>query len=486
MLRLLLSVRAAGALIALAVGLPGPAQAGDPILTAAAGIPSSGPSAPPPAATNPAIEMDPMVVNGSRPAVDTGNIAGYGWNISELTEGSYFHLRRLPLIDAIGFRHQYLEEHPGEKAIVITVVPPPDNRVTQALCAYTAGAKLHLHSAALGDISPPDLSVADIDHPEAIQDFVQAIRDRYMSHYVFERKFLDPSNIVGSENKGHLVVRAVLLAGAEETGDYSKVVLPTGQPIYKGSADDMLTSAFYWLNSTDKVGLIPVARSRVTVMRVEDGASTKPKTKSKASKADAPAEPASPATRDSIVFDWDQTHYLYNDLNGTLALPLPKNPVTDRPYLVLKNGDLLEALYFAVTFAQQHPEEPVAFLPPADGIHAAVAYSEAGKLWMMSPYLGKFALPPRFHIEQADVLAKVHAALVQREMKKLPPGSVDRPAAAFLQAMPGDSGDEQIRRAYLAFKAAGVPIKFASNDQKLPGLRITYRNAVYSYFATAN
>jgi hypothetical protein len=450
----------AGSLLVMAGVLPNRARAEDPAPATAA------------AANNPPVQLDPMIVNGSRPPVFTGNIAFYGWNISECTEGSYFHIRRMPLVDAIGFRHQYLEEHPAEKAIVVVVTEPPDNRVSQALAAYTKDGRLRLHSAALGDISPRALSAADIDRPKVIQDFVAAIRDRYLGHAVFDLKTADSNNVIGMAKGGRPVVRGVLIAKAEETGDYSKVLLPNGQPIYRGSSDDMLTSAFYWLNSTQKVGLIPVTRARVTLGVADAGTPG--------------AVQAKPAIRDSIVFDWDQTHYLYNDVDGTLALPLPMNPVTGLPYLVIKNGDVLEAIYFAATFAKRYPEESVVILPPTDGAHGAVAFTLSGKLWLLSPYLGRFALPPRFRIEQVAELAKVHAALLQREMKKLPPGATDRPPGAVAQALAGDSGDEQIRRAYLAFKDAGVEVKFASNDQKLPGLRINYRGSEYTYFAPAD
>jgi len=44
-----------------------------------------------------------------------GKIFGYSWNVSELTPDNNFTFDTGQLIDAIGFRHAYLQKHPSEK-----------------------------------------------------------------------------------------------------------------------------------------------------------------------------------------------------------------------------------------------------------------------------------------------------------------------------------------------------------------------------------
>jgi hypothetical protein len=188
-------------------------------------------------------------------------------------------------------------------------------------------------------------------------------------------------------------------------------------------------------------------------------------------------------TQDAVVFDWDGVHYMYNDQYGTLGMPIPKNPVTGAPYLVIRNGDLLESLYFVATYARAHPDERAALIPPVDGAHAAAAYTRAGRVWMMSPFLGRFKLPASYRIEDIDSIARLHKTLVARELKSLPPGTPSRPGTGLPQALPGDSSNEQVRRAYLAFTELGIPGRFLENEKRIPGLQVSYQGSNYSYFA---
>ena len=187
--------------------------------------------------------------------------------------------------------------------------------------------------------------------------------------------------------------------------------------------------------------------------------------------------------QDSVVFDWDGVHYLYNDTDGMLGMPLPKNPVTGTPYLVLQQGDLFESIYFVVTFSRAHPQESAAIIPALDGLNAAAAFTQKGTLWLMSPFLGRFAVPARFHLGDTEALAKLHAVLVARELKKLPPGSTVRPGTGLLETMPGDGPAEQVRRAYLAFQAVGVPVKFAQTPESPAGFAIDFKGVPYTYLA---
>jgi hypothetical protein len=164
-------------------------------------------------------------------------------------------------------------------------------------------------------------------------------------------------------------------------------------------------------------------------------------------------------------------------------MPFPRNPVTGAPYLVLKNGDLLESLYFVATFARKYPNEKAALVPPVDGIHAAAIFTQAGHIWMMSPFLGRFELPDRYKSEHIGAISKLHDALIARELKKLPPGTASLPATGLPQVLPGDSSNEQVRRAYLAFTELGIPGGFVVNEKNLPGLKVSYQGSEYAYFA---
>jgi hypothetical protein len=420
------------------------------------------------------VNLDPMIVRAPTMPGFLGKIFGFSWNVSELTGQSNFHIRRGELVDAIGFRHLYLQKHPQERAIVVVVMVPPDGRVTQAAVAYTAGPVLHLESAALGDLRPSGLTAEDLDHPERIQKYMQQVRESYLqeSDSEIQENGLDQEAIDRATGGRKLVPTGVQLAQAEETGNYSGVTIFGGEPVYRGSAADMLVSAFYWLNNESKVGLIPVARSKVnlfvTVPRRRRGGST-----------------IRTEVVDGVVFDWDGVHYFYTDQSGTLGLPFPKNPLTGAPYLVVQQGDLLESLFFLATYAKQHPGEATAPIAAEGGAPAAGAFTRGGRVWLFSPFLGKFAmLPERFKIDQRGALASVHRALIARGAKrKDSAGRPERPTTGVPQTMPGDSLNEQVRRAYLAFQDAGTPVKFVENARRVPGLEVHFHNTDYIYLA---
>jgi hypothetical protein len=454
----------------------------------------------------PPSNLEPIVVNGSKLPGVLGRIFGYSWDVSEAW-GDNFHIRSGQLVDAIGFRHEFLEMHPAEKATVVVVTRPADQRVTQAVVAYTAGGKLHLESAALGDVVAKGLTVSDVDRPDVIRKYVQEIRDVYLMDMGFPSRndgqdlskgigpvsnpsaLRGPGNFAGSQAGAaqstiagaeaialmqSMTLSGTQLAAAEETGDYSNVAVGdfvNGEPIplYPGSSADMLTSAYHWLNDMSKVGLIPVALGKVAMdlTHLPDGFDEGNKV----------------TTQDAVVFDWDGVHYMYNDQFGTLGMPIPKNPITGAPYLVIKNGDLLESLFFVATYSKEHPDEKAALVPPADGAHAAAVFTKAGKVWMMSPFLGRFELPARYRVQDVDAIARLHKALVARELKNLPVGTASRPGTGLPQSMPGDSSSEQVRRAYLAFTELGLQGKFLTNEKRIPGLRVSYQGSDYSYFA---
>lgn len=452
--------------------------------------------------------LEPMVVKGYKLPGIFGKLLGYSWSVSEAW-GSNFHIRGGQIVDAIGFRHAYLEQHPNEKAVVVVVTRPPNPRVTQAVVAYTAAGKLHVESVALGDIVAGSLTAADIDHPDVIRKYVEDIRDTYLMDLGFPKlsdaqdlskdiDFINSPSMAPAEipNLGanqaaaaqsalasaesmslmqSLKFTGSVMAQAEETGDYSNVLVGHSVdsepiPLYPGTSEDMLTSAYHWLNDMNKVGLIPVTLAKVTMDLTH-----MPDNFDQGNKV---------TTQDAVVFDWDGVHYLYNDQYGTLGMPLPKNPVTGSPYLVIRNGDLLESLYFVATYAKEHPEEKVALVPPRDGMRASAVFTRKGRVWIMSPIVGSFfELPIRYKFENIGAVEGLHRTLIAHELKNVPRGPASRPGPGLPQAMPGDSSNEQVRRAYLAFRELGLPGKFLVNEKRLPGLQISYGGSEYSYFA---
>jgi hypothetical protein len=458
------------------------------------------PTPAPDASSGAPTSLEPVTVTGTKPAGVSINPLGYTWHMSEVW-GSNFHIRSGQIVDAIGFRHAYLEEHPQERAVVVTVTRPPSTRVTQAVCAYTKDGKLRLTSVAIGDFQPRELTAADIDRPDVIRKYVQSIRDVYVmsagiptgndSNDMYKEPTANSSVAADGSTSGNsdagkqnAVANGVAmarmqdvapsggkLAVAEESGDYSKVTRGRkGPALYPGSSGDMLDSAFHWLADEKKVGLIPLARGRVNLDYFRSEASR--------------TKDGLVGTLDAVVFDWNGMHYAYTDQLGTLEMPIPTNPSTGLPYLVLNHGDLMESVYFAATYERQHAQERTVLLAAVDGIHAAVAYTRSGQLWMMSPFLGRFVLPARYQVGDGEVIAKLHAALVAREMKNLPQGTASRPGTGVPQDLQGDGTIEQVRRAYLAFTDLGLPCKLTESDTKVPGLQVTYKGSDYSYLAS--
>ncbi len=443
--------------------------------------------------------LEPVTVTGTKPTGVLNNPLGYTWNISEVW-GSNFHIRSGQIVDAIGFQHEYLEAHPRERAVVVVATRPPSTRVTQAVCAYTKDGKLHLTSVAIGDIQPKELAAEDIDHPDVIRKYIQSIREVYLvsagmptgndSNDMYKEpaatsgaaadgstsgnsdagKQNAVSNGVAMARMQDVAPSGGKLATAEESGDYSKVTRGRrGPALYPGSSSDMLDSAFHWLNDEKKVGLIPLARGKVNLDYFRSEASRN--------------KDGLVGTMDAVVFDWGGRHYAYTDQLGTLEMPIPTNPASGLPYLVLRNGDLLESLYFTATYERQHSDEKAVLLNSVDGVHAAAAYTRSGQVWVMSPFLGRFALPARYQIGDAEVIAKLHGALVARELKNLPPGTASRPGTGMPQDLQGDGTIEQIRRAYLAFTELGLACKLTESDRKVLGLMVSYKGSEYAYSA---
>ena len=397
-------------------------------------------------------------------------------DLGEWMRGPFLELRGGPLIEAIVWRHNYLKIHPTEEAIIL--VDLDHQRVVSATTVYTKDGRLFGSSQMLGDNDRlRGLTAADIRQPDKIRRLIQGIRDHYLgmtstqadqaatnSDISAERASVQtpqdvqsvmmgtPSAPAGANVMADPSDMANLLgskiARAEATGDYSVVgiSMPDGVQMnpFAGEPANVLQRSYEALHDPAQAGLVPVARGTVNLaVRRPD--------------ADHPnAEPVTEPT-DTVVFDWDGIHYLYNPDFGTWGVSLPVNPLTGRPFLCLKNGDLFESISFCATYPKAHPGEQVGLIAPPGGPYGAV-YTRNGLLHFFSPFLGRTVIPKHFQLKlsDTDTLTKMLALLVEREKKQLEAAHQTVNPNAVIDGLPGDDADLQMRRAYLALKEAGV------------------------------
>ncbi len=173
-----------------------------------------------------------------------------------------------------------------------------------------------------------------------------------------------------------------------------------------------------------------------------------------------------------IVFDWDGVQYTYQPDRGTTGQPIPINALTGLPDLCVRNGALLECVYFCAVFGKQHPGSSPAMIP---GEPIAVAYQTDGKLGLFIPTLGGFSLPSQYLKALADpeYLGQIRDQVVTAKKPQA------RAADAIPEEMQGDDGDLQMRRAFLACQAAGIPCQL--NENGAPSLAFTWNGIAYAY-----
>jgi hypothetical protein len=470
-----------------------PARAVALVALAAAG--AAAPAAPDAAsaAQDATVRMDPYVVVA--PRAKTGPLNGLwdglGKSLDWAVGKKFMNLRGGPLLDAIYFRVNYLSDHPNEKAIVVVSSEPVHGRVTAATVVFTEEGGLYASSAALGNHQRlSGFTAADIDHPDRIKQELQSRRDFYLEMYegwnaghvggdALVAPFLTSNGTGGTTttlnmsrgSSADLMSQGPLMPGAamaqaEETGDYS-ILERTGQRALmadyggaKSGADskEKLDVAYSVLHERT---MLPVARANLALAFASEGKST----------------PPVPQAVDVLVFDWGQIHYIYNPDLGTYGAKIPRNLITGLPTLAVERGDALESLYFIATFRAQHPPERAVFLPASDGVHAGVAYTLPGKLWIYSPALGKFSLSSKYRIEDVATLAKLHAVLVARQLAKGIPA-----ATATVDHLPGDTADLQVRRAYLALRDVGFKCQLGRTQDR-PTLTVSWPAGTYTYTA---
>jgi hypothetical protein len=404
-----------------------------------------------------------------------------------------------PLVQAIIWRHGYLRVHTGEKA-VIYVDRTPGGMVAAATTIYTENGKLYANSDAFGaHVLMKNLTAADIYDSAKVEQWIGSIRGQYQiggpslffvasggrgrgfrggngPGFNGAREFTADVGYTEWGPSGPLQFSPVSggpvgnVSGQPSTGQ----IVPTsanmfyvGNPVsgrfgtralYQAEMDDhfhegpalILDEAYRALHSPSRAGLVPVSISPVNA-------------------------------RPSLVYDWDGVHYVYWPGVGTEGHKIPTNPVTGRPYLCVKDNGLMESVYFIATYLKSHPDEKAVMVASDD---PSAAYTSKGQLCFFSPSLNHFAVLPK-----ADPAAIGDAAVLKGSMAKLTAllAAVPVPAAADGRAhprhvpeeLPGDTADSQMRRIYLAFKGAGIPVHLVSGGS--PSLSFTWQGVNYQY-----
>ncbi len=237
-------------------------------------------------------------------------------------------------------------------------------------------------------------------------------------------------------------------------------------PFYAGRPRENLAWTYGNLHDPDKAGMIPVALGQITG---QGGPGDSPPF------ADFAHSPGTSGIRPTqfLTFDWEGTQYYYNGDVGTFALPLPLNAITKLPELCLRGGSRLECVYFCGTFARQHPGSRAVVIA---GEPAAAAFEKDGRLGLFIPELGGFALPSEYLPALGDPshLSQIRDQVVAAKRQS-------KAAAAFPDGISGDDSDMEMRRAFLALQAAGVPCELGQKGA--PSLQCDWAGVSYAYGA---
>ncbi len=422
------------------------------------------------------VKLSPFVVTDKKPKAGIEKLV-------HLFDGEFPSLRSGPMVEAILWRHRYLTDHPAENAVIIT---DQDGEKTKwATIAFSQEGELYVTSNALGEhIHLPEFSPADLRTREGLEKIRQRIgASRELSEYGkdlmdFLNHKTDVFVVRGStggpaetnSNPDDLGRLSELKIVAEESGDYSVLRLAGGHdPVmqdkfyspYSDSPGEVLDWTYKTLHDPDKAGFVPVALNQVNIEISGKGA-----TKTESIRA--------------IVFDWEGVQYFYHPDRGTRAKPFPRNPVTRLPYLCVKNGGVMENVFFCATFLKVHPAEKVVLVP---GDHPAVAFTMDDRLSLFSPGLGVYTLPKRYKpgdIANLERLQEIHSSLLavaakpRQQPKEGPPRRVPVP-----DQMPGDTAEMEMRRAFMALQQAGVPSRLSAGAA--PALTFSWLGVTYVY-----
>ncbi len=451
---------------------------------------------------NPAVQLPQIVVTASREKKTTPL-----FTTNPLFDHPFADLRSGPMIEAIFWRHKYLKDNPAEQAIIVTT--HRGSRILSATTVYTRKGKVYGSSNALGERFPiKGATPASLRTPAGIAqvtDYIVKLRSDYLA---MAQPTADPAFIsMPGDTEGDPIAAPTLgavMVGAEESGDYTLVgnvvdpqpagsILSDGTVVvapgdlaliaatqanvrhvfFPGTSHEILGWTYEALRNVERAGIVPVVLGWIKGSNT--GAAIPPFSAFTRLQGNSEAEVRrSPFPRPDqfIAFDWDGVQYYYHPDVGTWAQPLPVNALTGLPDLCVRNGALIECVYFCAVFGQKHPDGRTALVP---GDPVAAAYQTDGKLGLFIPTLGGFTLPPAYlkALDDPEYLGQIRDQVVAA--KKAP----GKAAGAIPEEMSGDDGDIQIRRAFLACQAAGIPCQL--NENGPPSLAFTWNGIAYAY-----
>jgi hypothetical protein len=446
-------------------------------------------------------------------------------------DGPFPELRSGPMVEAILWRHRFLEEHPNEDAIIVTT--GDGGRIISATTVYTLGGALYASSNALGEHKPfKGLKAGELRQPGAVEKFRATILswrrqlsegwDSREAPYEGRDTTLDAqkTDLTMKQNGGAMALTRNAVGGfagidtddggisdmgpptlnsalvkAEDTGNYdvlmemsgpaSSVHLASGASPGARIAANMLDAGMDQANLDFKSAQVQaffepsgeVLSWTYGVLRNPRHAGLIPVALDEVT---FPTKAGKPATFRALVFDWEGRQYVYEPNTGTFAWDLPRNPLTAQPFLC-QHGDagrLLESVYFCATYPRAHPGEQAVLIP---GMPAAVAYTAGGHVALFGLALAPFQLPPRFGPALLGD-AKALTVLRDRVAAEMARRRADPNAKAVPSGLPadqmGDSEGLQLRRAYLAFHDAGIPS--ALDESASPVLSFTWNHMGYA------
>jgi hypothetical protein len=345
-------------------------------------------------------------------------------------ESHFLRLRNGSLVESVYFRNAWLKEHPTEDAIVIPEESQRDGQThVSAICAYTRRAAVFVHSAESGTVALPG-APAD------------------------------------------LLTRPVELLG---TYRHLLGFLPAPSPAVTGDGDAQLRRAYAALHDPDIMGDFPVAVSPL------------------ASRVTAADGTTGSQAVDWLIFDWNGGHYGYHPGVGTIRQAVPIDPLTNRPFLCVALGDLVEGVIFCAEFRKAHPEEKAVLLFVPDhaaqgentGGTAVAAFTRKGSLYFHSLFFGDIPLaehgrtftavdladPPRLYRAYKSYLwgrfvaacaAKHRAVPESREIHHGGREIVDLLGTREPRQLAGDTPALQIRRVFQRAQALGLSSEVAT------------------------
>ncbi len=355
-----------------------------------------------------------------------------------------------PLIRAIFWKHNYLQYHPQEQAVIVPI-PQRDHSVSTMIFWTNAGLVYGNSEGLRRNFLLEGISPAKLATPEGV---IQA--RRYM------QALLNNPNARGEAAAGNPVGNAV-----QDMSDGLDLFEETPDSFYAGRPRENLAWTYSNLHDPEKAGMLPVALGQIT------GQGGPGDTPPFAYFARSPGASGIRPTQ-FLTFDLDGTQYYYNPDVGTFALPLPLNAITRLPELGLRGGARIECVYFCATFARQHPGNRAVVVA---GEPAAAAFERDGRLCLLIPVLGGFALPADYLPALSD---PGHLSQIRDQVV-----AAKRPSQAAAAAIPdgikGDDSDMEMRRAFLALQAAGVPCELSEKGS--PSLQCDWAGVSYAYGA---